>query len=191
MTRISKTTLQFIVAGLRAAAASVFALAGILESSAVDCDPCQQIKSIRLNRVRFFERPNPSMEPCPDMKEISVSLAGDAPDGYDFGPVEFINAAGHAVNPAPEVGTVEVTESSGGSVISGVEYVGGGMFKCNTNDNSLPGDTADIVISANATGTDDDATIHVTITPDRVGVVNVDGVVFTERPPAADPAPAA
>ena len=158
------------------------------------CLPCPDNTPVGvfLDKVQIVELTQEYPEMA--MKEMSVTLAGDAPFGYLVTGLVFANRAGGVVDPAPGKDDVEVTTSAG--MVASGRYLGNGEMLVITQDSAAPGSTADITISASATGTEDDAIIHVTLGNDRVGVVDVAGLTFTELaapidPPAppADPVP--
>ena len=138
--------------------------------------PDQTPVAVWLDRVKINELKQEYPEMA--MREMSVTLSGDAPYGYLVEGLVFTNRAGNAVDPAPAVGEVEVTSSAMG--VADARYLGDGKMLIKTQDTAAPGSMADITVSASATGTEDDAVIHITIGLDRVGVVDVAGLTFTE-----------
>jgi len=111
-------------------------------------------------------------------QELPISLSGDAPFGYEAAGIVFTNKAGNAADPA--VADVVVTTSD--DTVCGAAYLGGGRVHLVPLDSAAVGATCTVTISANETGTEDDARFLVTISADRVGAVDVAGVTVTELP---------
>lgn len=112
------------------------------------------------------------------VKEMSVAMSGDAPFGYMAEGLMFVNKAGHPVDPAPAADAVQVTSSD--ETIGTASYLGDGKVLIMIADTSAPGSTVDITVSADATGTEDDAVFHVTVSADRMAAVDLGGVVVRE-----------
>ncbi len=110
------------------------------------------------------------------IQELPVNLSGDAPFGYEATGVAFVNKAGNPADPA--VSDVVVTTSD--DTVCGAAYLGGGRVHLVPLDSAAVGATCTVTISANETGTEDDARFLVTIVADRVGAVTLDGVTVTE-----------
>ena len=115
---------------------------------------------------------NPTMA-----QDIAVSVSGDAPFGYTAEGIAFVNKAGNPADPAPN--SVVVTTSD--AAVCGASYLGGGKVWLQPLDSAAEGAVCTITISANETGTDDDARIAITIAADRVGSVDVANVTVTEN----------
>jgi len=119
-------------------------------------------------------------------KEISVSLPADTRHGYlSVDPVVFVNNAGNPLDPQPDPASVSVTVVGDG-VIGEAKLMDDRRIFFNPLDAALPGAAADIVISAVETGTDDDAVVHYTVSPDRIAGADLSGLAFAEVP---DPTP--
>ncbi len=118
----------------------------------------------------------PEIPPMP-VQDASVTISGDAPFGYTAAGIAFVNKAGNPADPAPN--TVVVTTSD--ATVCGASYLGGGKLWLQPLDSAAQGATCVLTISANETGTDDDAHINVTIGADRVGAVDVGSLTVTEN----------
>ena len=142
------------------------------------CLPCPDNTpvGVRLNNVTITEL----KQEYPDMaiKEMAVTLSGDAPFGYMAEGLVFVNKAGNPVDPAPAADAVSVS-SSDEAVASGA-YLGDGKVLITVLDSAAIGAVADVTVSADATGTEDDAVFHITVGADRLASVDLGGVVVRE-----------
>lgn len=121
--------------------------------------------------------------------KIDLTLAGDALYGYLLRGVTFMNKAGNPVDPAPAADTVSVV-SADDAIATGT-YVGEGKIHIMANDNATPGSAVRLVVSADATGDQDDAWIDITIGADRFAAVNVGSATLEELTgPLTPPEPA-
>jgi hypothetical protein len=129
--------------------------------------------SVDLSRVSIHELKEPISMP---IQELAVNLSGDAPFGYEVTGIAFVNKAGNPADPA--VADVVVTTSD--DTVCGASYLGGGRAHLVPLDSAAVGATCTVTVSANETGTEDDARFLVTIVADRVGAVTLDGVTVAE-----------
>lgn len=132
---------------------------------------------VDLSRVTVTENTTQPENPPMATQDIAVSISGDAPFGYTADGITFVNKAGNPADPAAN--SVVVTTSD--AAVCGASYLGGGKVWLQPLDSAAEGAVCTITISANETGTDDDARIAVTIGADRVGAVDVGGVTVTEN----------
>ena len=142
------------------------------------CLPCPDNVpvGVRLNNVTISElkQEYPTMA----TKEMSVTLSGDAPFGYMAEGLTFVNKAGNPVDPAPAADAVSVSSSD--DTIATGSYVGDGKMVISVADTAAPGTMVDVTVSADATGTEDDAVFHITVGTDRLASVDLGGVVVRE-----------
>jgi hypothetical protein len=110
--------------------------------------------------------------------KIDLTLAGDAVYGYLLSGVTFMNKAGNPVDPAPAADTVSVVSAD--DTIATGNYVGEGKIHIMPLDTATPGAAVRLVVSADATGDQDDAWIDITIGADRFAAVNVGSATLEE-----------
>ena len=110
-------------------------------------------------------------------QSMNVSISGDAPFGYTAEGIAFVNHAGNPADPAPNTVVVSTSDAT----VCGASYLGGGKVWLQPLDSAAVGATCVITISADETGTNDDAVMNITIAADRIGAVDLGAVTVTEN----------
>lgn len=157
-------------------------------------DEILPLPDAKVARVGFLnhecvELTKPLEIPPMPTQDINLTLAGDSEFGYKLSGIVFTNRVGAPLDVQPDPATVAVVSSNPMAAIAA--YLGNGELHIQTFRDGVeptPGDITVISISADETGPDDDARVHVTIGADRVGRVNLGDATLTELQAPLTPA---
>lgn len=118
-------------------------------------------------------------KPMPLVQKIKITVPGDSKFGYIVSGLAFANAAGGVADPQPSTEQVEAS-SDRPDVVPSVRYLGDGRAHFTTNDAAAPESIANASFSIDASRSDDDGTLEITLLPDRLMSVNMEGVTIEE-----------